>query len=170
MRLKGFKASFLDWLGWLAAVIDEIATGETPTFIVGHSFGGHAFGPLPNHYKISGMYVFATGAGWRGWMTRRESMRVNLLWNAILPALTFFKGYTPMSMLEWVKICLMGSISSKATMVQISALFLMTQLYQKNARKNLPNKGAYCGGKRGGWFVALPKSQDAFMQAIQTQT
>ena len=45
------------------------------------------------------MYVFATGAGWRGWMTRRESMRVNLLWNAILPTLTFFKGYTPMSML-----------------------------------------------------------------------
>ena len=72
-RLKGFKASFLDWARLdLAAVIDEIATGETPTFIVGHSFGGHAFGLLPNHHKISGMYVFATGAGWRGWMTRRE--------------------------------------------------------------------------------------------------
>ncbi|RZG78578.1 alpha/beta hydrolase family protein [Acinetobacter venetianus] len=98
--LNGFKASFTDWATLdLAAVVDEIVDDKSETFMVAHSFGGHAFGQLPNHQKIAGMYVFATGAGWRGWMPKYESIRVNIMWNAILPTLTFLKGYTPMSML-----------------------------------------------------------------------
>ncbi len=98
--LKGFKASFIDWATLdLAAVVDHIATPDQHTFMVGHSFGGHAFGLLPNHQKISGLYVFATGAGWHGWMPWQEAIRVKTMWNVVLPALTRWKGYTPMSML-----------------------------------------------------------------------
>ena len=165
-RLKGFKASFLDWARLdLAAVIDEIATGETPTFIVGHSFGGHAFGLLPNHYKISGMYVFATGAGWRGWMTRRESIRVNLLWNAILPALTFFKGYTPMSMLGMGEDLPYGVYQQWRQWCKYPHYFfddpiVSEKMQEKFAQINVPIVAANAVDD----LWALPKSRDAFMQ------
>jgi predicted alpha/beta hydrolase len=67
--------------------------------MVGHSFGGHAFGLIPNHYKIQKFYTFATGAGWSGWMPKTEALRVQVMWNMVLPTLTKLKGYTPMSML-----------------------------------------------------------------------
>lgn len=134
---------------------------------LGHSFGGHAFGLLPNHYKnFRGMYVFATGAGWRGWMTRRESMRANLLWNAILPALTFFKGYTPRCQCwEWVKICLMGSISSGDNGANIRIIFLMTQFVSEKCKKICPNKGALLW-RQTRWMICghCQNLRDAFMQ------
>lgn len=98
--LKGFNTTFTDWATLdLAAVVDEIATGDLPTFMVGHSFGGHAFGQLPNHQKIAGFYVFGTGAGWHGWMPKKEAWRVKVLWSAVLPVLSKWKGYLPSSML-----------------------------------------------------------------------
>lgn len=100
LNLKGFKASFIDWATLdLAKIVDTFATPQIKTFMVGHSFGGHAFGLLPNHYKISGFYTFATGAGWHGWMPWQEAMRVKAMWKIILPTLTKWKGYTPMSIL-----------------------------------------------------------------------
>lgn len=56
--LKGFEASFLDWAHLdLAAVVDEMASDAIPLFIVGHSFGGHALGLLPNHHLVTRFYT-----------------------------------------------------------------------------------------------------------------
>ncbi|MEW6342009.1 MAG: alpha/beta fold hydrolase [Paraburkholderia sp.] len=99
-KLKQLNMSYLDWGRLdLAAAVDEMAQPRIPLFIVGHSFGGHAFGLLPNHRKVAGLYTFATGAGWHGWMPRRESLRVRLLWHLVLSPLTLWKGYTPGKML-----------------------------------------------------------------------
>ncbi|SFV02777.1 alpha/beta hydrolase family protein [Pseudoduganella namucuonensis] len=66
--------------------------GRVPLYMVGHSYGGHAFGLLPNHGKVDGLYTFATGAGWHGWMPRLERVRVLLMWNVVAPLLTRWKG------------------------------------------------------------------------------
>lgn len=92
--LKGFRASFLDWAKLdLAAVVDAMSSPEVPLFMVGHSFGGQALGLLPNHHKVAGLYTFATGAGWHGWMPRVEQLRVLLMWRLIGPLLTCWYGY-----------------------------------------------------------------------------
>jgi predicted alpha/beta hydrolase len=98
--LEGFEASFLDWGQLdLAAAVDAMSSEAVPLFMVGHSFGGHAFGLLPNHDRVSGFYVFGTGAGWHGWMPWPERWRVWLLWNVVLPPLVHWQGYLP-----WKKI------------------------------------------------------------------
>lgn len=98
--LKGFGMHLLDWGRLdLAAAIDEMADESVPLFLVGHSFGGHAIGLLPNHNRLAACYVFGTGAGWHGWMPFVEGLRVRFLWNVVLPLLVRWKGYAPMSML-----------------------------------------------------------------------
>ena len=98
--LKGFEMSYLDW-GFrdLATAVDFMADGATPLFWVGHSFGGHALGLLPNHHKISAAYCFGTGAGWAGWMPKLEALKVRLLWSCVLPLIVAHKGYMAWSML-----------------------------------------------------------------------
>ncbi|MFP2960993.1 alpha/beta fold hydrolase [Myxococcus sp. 1LA] len=98
--LPGFQASFLDWARLdLAAVVEALAGDDTPLFVVAHSFGGHALGLIPNHHRIAGCHVFAVGAGWHGWMSPLERIRVLMLWNAILPPIVRWKGYLPWSLL-----------------------------------------------------------------------
>lgn len=98
--LKGFKMHLLDWGRQdLSAAVEMMSKESGPLFLVGHSFGGHALGLLPNHHKIAACYIYGMGAGWHGWMPFIESLRVRLLWNVILPALVFWKGYAPMSWL-----------------------------------------------------------------------
>ena len=72
---------------WLAAVQ------------VGHSFGGHAFGLLPNHERIDRLYTFGTGAGWHGWMSPLEQLRVLAMWRVVGPAIISWKGYLAWSRL-----------------------------------------------------------------------
>jgi predicted alpha/beta hydrolase len=98
--LKGFEASFLDW-GALdtAAAVDAMRHANLPLFVVGHSFGGHALGLLPNHDAIAGAYCFGSGAGWTGWMKRPEARKVRILWNVVLPLLVSWKGYMPWRLL-----------------------------------------------------------------------
>lgn len=98
--LKGFEMSYLDW-GFrdLAAAVDFMDDGRTPLFWVGHSFGGHALGLLPNHRKITAAYCFGTGAGWAGWMPRLEALKVRFLWRCILPLIVARKGYMAWSLL-----------------------------------------------------------------------
>ncbi len=99
--LKGFEANFLEWACFdLAAVIDTAAAPGLPVFLVGHSFGGHAFGLLPNHARVTGCYIFATGAGWAGWMPRLEGLRVRFMWTFVTPLLAKWKGYLPWSLLR----------------------------------------------------------------------
>jgi predicted alpha/beta hydrolase len=99
--LRGFEADFLDWARLdLNAVVDQVsADSDAPLYMVGHSYGGHALGLLPNHARVDGMYVFGTGAGWHGWMPRRERPRVLLMWRVFGPLITRWKGRLAWSML-----------------------------------------------------------------------
>lgn len=98
--LKGFEMSYLDW-GFcdLAAAVDFMSDESIPLFWVGHSFGGHGLGLLPNHQKITAAYCFGTGAGWAGWMPNLERLKVRLLWSCILPLIVWRKGYMAWSIL-----------------------------------------------------------------------
>lgn len=98
--LKGFRMDLLDWGRQdLAAAVDAMADSVAPLYLVGHSFGGHAFGLLSNHREVAGFYVFGTGAGWHGYMPLGERLRVLTMWNLVLPLLTWWKGYCPWRLL-----------------------------------------------------------------------
>ncbi len=98
--LRGFRMRYLDWAHQdLAAAVDAIPDDGLPLHMVGHSFGGHAFGLLPNVARIARFYTFATGAGWHGWMPRAEQVRVQLMWRVIGPLLTRWHGFLAWSRL-----------------------------------------------------------------------
>ncbi len=98
--LKGFRMDYLDWGRLdLAAAVEAMSVPGLPLYVVGHSYGGHAFGLLPNHHKVDGLYTFATGAGWHGWMPLAERLRVLLMWNVVGPVLVRIKGYMAWSRL-----------------------------------------------------------------------
>jgi predicted alpha/beta hydrolase len=98
--LRGFEMHYLDWANLdLAAAVDLHNHAQRPLYMVGHSFGGHAFGLLPNHQMVKGFYTFGTGAGWHGWMPRSEQIRVLTMWHVIAPVLTRVKGYMAWSKL-----------------------------------------------------------------------
>lgn len=99
--LKDFRMSLLDWGQLdLAAAVEAMAGGDgLPLYVIGHSYGGHALGLLPNHDKVAAFYGFGVGAGWHGWMRRSEQLKVLLMWNLVLPLLTRWKGYCPWKML-----------------------------------------------------------------------
>jgi predicted alpha/beta hydrolase len=98
--LAGFRMDLLDWARLdLAAAVDAMADASVPLYVVGHSYGGHAFGLLPNHRRVAGFYVFGTGAGWHGYMPVGERLRVLMMWRLVLPLLTWWKGYCPWKML-----------------------------------------------------------------------
>ena len=94
--LKGFRMSYLDWAYQdLAAVVDLLGQEDLPLYWVGHSFGGHAIGLLPNHDRLAACYTFGSGAGWSGWMPRLEAIKARLLWTFVLPPIVLWKGYMP---------------------------------------------------------------------------
>lgn len=98
--LAGFDGDFLDWSRLdLSAIVDATAQPDVPLLLVGHSYGGHAFGLLPNHGKVDGMYVFGTGAGWHGWMPPLERLKVLFMWRIAGPLLTKKHGYLAWSRL-----------------------------------------------------------------------
>lgn len=98
--LKGFRMDYLDWGRQdLAAAVDAMSVPGLPLYVVGHSYGGHAFGLLPNHHKVDALYTFATGAGWDGWMPLAERLRVKLMWGVIGPMIVRLKGYLAWSWL-----------------------------------------------------------------------
>ncbi|MDM7862103.1 alpha/beta fold hydrolase [Alteromonas sp. ASW11-36] len=98
--LRGFNMDYRDWARQdLSAVVEFAAAIDLPTFIVGHSYGGHALGLLSNHERISAAYFFGTGAGWHGWMPAMEKWRVKLMWNVIAPVITRWKGFLGWSVL-----------------------------------------------------------------------
>jgi predicted alpha/beta hydrolase len=97
--LKGFKMNYLDWARQdLFAVLNDIhqthAQGK-PIYMVGHSYGGHAIGLMPNHTLVRKFCTFASGAGWSGYMPLVERVKVELLWNILGPIVTPITGYMP---------------------------------------------------------------------------
>lgn len=98
--LRGFRMNYLDWARLdLAAAIEAWHRPDRPLFYVGHSFGGHAVGLLPEPQRLQKVYLLATGAGWHGWMPPLERLRVLAMWKVIGPLLTRWKGYLPWSLL-----------------------------------------------------------------------
>jgi predicted alpha/beta hydrolase len=91
-----------DYRSWAVDFGEAVAwaADRGPTVVVGHSFGGHAFGMTPVHARTRGLYTFATGAGWHGHMTAAESWRVRLLWNVVGPVLVAGYGYLPFTLLN----------------------------------------------------------------------
>jgi len=98
--LKGFEMSYLDWAYQdLAAAVDLLSQEALPLYWVGHSFGGHAIGLLPNHPALTACYTLGSGAGWSGWMSRTEAWKIRLMWTFVLPVIVARKGYMAWSML-----------------------------------------------------------------------
>lgn len=100
--LNGFEMRYLQWatedlaaLVQHAGAIARSTNTKRPILLVGHSFGGHALGLLPNIDLIDGAYVFGTGAGWHGWMPCAESLKVRFLWSILAPILVRTYGYLP---------------------------------------------------------------------------
>jgi predicted alpha/beta hydrolase len=92
--LKGFRVAYLDWAHQdLAVAVETMAHDTLPLFMVGHSFGGHAFALLPNHERVARFYTFATGAGWHGWMPPAERLKVTFMWHIVGPLLVYLHGY-----------------------------------------------------------------------------
>jgi predicted alpha/beta hydrolase len=99
--LRGFDMHYLDWARLdLAALLDHVASqAEHPIWMVGHSYGGHAFGLIPGNDRIQRFATFATGAGWDGWMPAMERLRVKLMWRVVGPLIVKLKGYLAWSLL-----------------------------------------------------------------------
>lgn len=98
--LKGFRMNYLDWGRLdLAAAVEAMRLGGMPLYLVGHSYGGHALGLLPDPDAVDGAYTFATGAGWHGWMPPLERLRVLFMWRVLGPVWTRMHGYLPWSRL-----------------------------------------------------------------------
>jgi predicted alpha/beta hydrolase len=98
-RLRGFMPDYLDWGRLDLAAAVAYAAERGPTGLVGHSYGGHAIGLLPEPSQLRAAYLCAVGAGWHGWMPAAERRRVWLLWNALGPVATRVLGYQPMKLL-----------------------------------------------------------------------
>jgi predicted alpha/beta hydrolase len=163
-RMRGFEARLEDWARHdLGAAVDAMASDALPLFMVGHSFGGHAFGLLPNHRRVARFYTFGTGAGWHGWMPPGERLKVLLLWRIGGPLLTSAMGYLAWSALgmgedlplgvyrDWRRWCRFPRyFFDDATMAHVRGLFgeVTTPIIAANATDDV-------------W--ALPASRDAFM-------
>lgn len=94
--LRGYVASMRDWADDLAGAVDH-AADRGPTVVIGHSFGGQAFGMTPAHERTLGLYTFASGAGWHGHMSPAEGLKARLMWNVLAPPLVAALGYLPYS-------------------------------------------------------------------------
>lgn len=103
--LKGFEVNYLDWAQQdLAALVEHVDTqvstqSSHPIFYIGHSYGGHALGLLPNTKSIKAAYFLGTGAGWSGYMPFIERIKVEILWKVLAPVLVGLKGYMAWSKL-----------------------------------------------------------------------
>jgi predicted alpha/beta hydrolase len=93
LRHVGFAQWCHDDLG--AAV--GWAAERGPTWLVGHSLGGHAIGRLPDPALVRAAYTVGVGAGWSGWMPRAEALRVQAFWKVVGPVGTAVLGYAPLS-------------------------------------------------------------------------
>jgi predicted alpha/beta hydrolase len=93
--LKGFECTYRHWFDLDVPAAFEFAKRRGPVVVVGHSFGGHAFGQLPNPNEALGLAAVASGAAWSGYMTPLERLKVATMWNVIGPVLAATTGYLP---------------------------------------------------------------------------
>lgn len=97
--LRRFDMQYDDWARLdLEAVITSVRD-DRPLYIVGHSYGGVAFGLVPSIDAVDAIYTFGSGAGWHGWMPRLEAAKVLLLWHVFGPIMTRLRGVMPGTMI-----------------------------------------------------------------------
>jgi predicted alpha/beta hydrolase len=163
--LVGYEMDYLDWGRFdLAAVIAAVARPELPLLILGHSYGGHALGLLPEGCRrVDGLYTFGTGAGWHGWMPTLEQLKVRALWGVVAPALTAWKGYLPFKLLGMGEDLPMGVYRQWRHWCRYPRYFFDDPLTQPHLegfpRTTTPIMAANAIDDR--W--AMPRSRDAFM-------
>lgn len=167
--LRGFRMAYLDWAHQdLAAAVDLMANDTLPLFMVGHSFGGHAFGLLPNHDRVARFHTFATGAGWHGWMPPAERIKVTLLWRVVGPALTRWKGYLAWSKLGFGEDLPLGVYRDWKHWCRFPSYFFddpaMPHLAEQFGRVTTPIRAANALDD----LWAPPASRDAFMAAYRS--
>jgi predicted alpha/beta hydrolase len=96
--MRGFAARASDWMtldfeAVLAWTRSEI--GAPQTYIVGHSFGGNAFGLAPSAPTIDGgLFVAAQSGYWKHWSAPRRYVLASL-WYGVTPLLPRVYGYMP---------------------------------------------------------------------------
>jgi predicted alpha/beta hydrolase len=96
--LRGFRMDYLDWARLdLTAAIDAVPDDGKPLFAVGHSYGGVAFPFTPRHSRVTALYSLGVGAGWDGWMSPAERLKVLALWYLIAPPMVAAAGFLPWS-------------------------------------------------------------------------
>ncbi len=93
--IRASRASFTDWAGLdLPAVVNH-ALSQGAVAVVGHSFGGHAFGQLANANQTLGLYTVATGAACSCYMTTLERLKVESMWRTWGPLVAAVSGHLP---------------------------------------------------------------------------
>ncbi|QCI68767.1 alpha/beta hydrolase family protein [Phreatobacter stygius] len=95
--LRGFPATMLDWADQDArAVADHAAAAwpNQPLGIVGHSFGGQAFGLAP-HPRVTHVVGIAAQIGDMRLFDSRVAGRIRFLSRYLAPVLIPFAGYFP---------------------------------------------------------------------------
>lgn len=99
--LRQLRMRYTDWATQdLGALLQHVRSlGDAPIWMVGHSYGGHAFAQIPGHEQVQRFATFATGAGWHGWMPPLERLRVLFLWRVLGPLIVRRKGYLAWSAL-----------------------------------------------------------------------
>lgn len=94
-RLRGFEASFDDWILDIDGVVGAALARHARVGFVGHSMGG-LLGVLGDHaVSLQGLaLVGAQTAYWRDWR-RPQRLPMALLWHGLMPLLTQVVGYFP---------------------------------------------------------------------------
>jgi predicted alpha/beta hydrolase len=96
--LKGFEVRMRDWAALdTTAAIDHMRRvwPNVPLSVVGHSYGGHAVGLVPNNHEISrALLVASQAAHWR-LMHAPEKYRVYLMMAVFGRGLARMLGYVP---------------------------------------------------------------------------
>jgi len=96
--LRGFAARASQWMtldfeAALAFMRREVAAPRS--FVVGHSFGGNAFGLAPSAASVDGgLFVAAQSGYWRHWPAPRRYVMASL-WYGVTPLLPRIFGYMP---------------------------------------------------------------------------
>lgn len=163
--LKGFRANFADWAAKdLQALVDKMHDPSLPLFYIGHSFGGHALGLLTNHQPIQAACFLGVGAGWHGWMSKLEQIRVRSLWHLVAPVITRTQGYLRWSLLGMGEDLPLGVYQQWKHWCSFPNYFFDDPLYpeMKNRFAEVKTPIKAINALDDQW--APPRSRDAFMQ------
>ncbi len=97
--LRRFDMEYEDWARLDLEAVIGATRDDRPLYIVGHSYGGVAFGLIPSIEHVDAIYTFGSGAGWHGWMPPLEAIKVLLLWHVVGPVMTRLRGVMPGAMI-----------------------------------------------------------------------